>query len=292
MLWFLLMTLILPTADDARRISEVVMRDESRPRNELDPNRRPVPDMIELHAVQITSIVQTSGRWPGTAYLFNASTGAYTALGSAGAVWVIVADTTTAADQGTLQTGRYYRAHAVGVHTDGKPVFAVIGETRKARCRVKRTSQLVLSGSHVSQFISWQAEDYDTDSMWDVGTPTAINVPFPGLWLAVGQVWTQVGNGTFSDGTVQINLGFAPGTWSVPGGQQNSFDSKSIVTTIIGVARGFNLSLMVHIPADAPSGVTLPTFFLGYEGWQAAVGSPTFTVDTPTSALTVSRIGP
>ena len=49
------------------------------------------------------------------------------------------------------------------------------------RCRVYRTTN---GGNFTgSQFVTWQAESWDTDDMWDGGTPNRITINTPGLYL-------------------------------------------------------------------------------------------------------------
>jgi hypothetical protein len=104
---------------DVRRIADVVRRIEYLPRFELGDttesadNYRAPPQ----NWVQITSLTQVAGRYPGTCYLEQA--GVFTALATS--IWVIEPN------GGSLALSTYYRGFASGVANGAMVYSAILG---------------------------------------------------------------------------------------------------------------------------------------------------------------------
>lgn len=153
---------VLLAESTADRVIAVTRRVEADPRFSLgvpagDPGARsPVQQWV-----QITSVTQTSGRYPGVWYLYDPVAKSWAAQPAA--IWVVVPNTEI------LATGKRYFARAGG-EADGRMVFVALkdagtsgGAALFSGARAKRlTAQTIGDGSQTP--ITFTAEVYDSGS--------------------------------------------------------------------------------------------------------------------------------
>lgn len=186
------MDLLLATREDARRISEVVMRDEGRPRNGVEPGVARQPRAIETHWVEITSTTKTDERYPGTLYWRNHTdtTPAYVQVGDAGGIWI------GTPNGETLTTGVKYPARAAGVKSsDSKPCFDVLTARGFSGARVKQVVQNNINDKFDTE-VEFDDMVFDTDSFWSAGQPKRLTAPAAGYYQAITTIiWGENATG-------------------------------------------------------------------------------------------------
>jgi hypothetical protein len=188
--------------NDIRRISATVNGWEREHLHEPPaPPRRGVPHSPEVRTVNITSAtVDGNGRYPAQIQSYDV----------AGDAWSNVAECRVESISGTLGTGR---VAAIRVGDDGTyPVLSAVmaggtggGGVVFSGARVYRTADATLTKG-LGYYIEFQAERWDTDSYWTVGSPTRLTIPATGYYMVGAHVQIYDSTGQAFDGEATVGL--------------------------------------------------------------------------------------